>query len=130
MKNKRVLQFALAGLLMALALQLIGYRMDHTVPRIALGNQGIYNWLTLLFSPVAFFLRFGNPEAPIVAGWGTLLAVLSSNVFLYAAFCKAGQLFLARLQQKLVRENIPLMAQRHPERVIRLTSPQWKPRRA
>lgn len=130
MRNKRILQFALAGLLVAFALQVGGYRMDHAVPRVTLGNQGIYNWFTLFFSPVAFFLRLRNPEGPIVAGWGVFLVVLSSNVLLYAAFCKAGQLFFERLQQKLVHENIPQMAQRYPERVIRLASPAWKPRRA
>jgi len=130
MKNKRVFQFALAGLVVALALQMAGYRMDHAVPRIPLDNQVIYNWLTLFFSPVAFFLRIGSPEGPIVGGWRTFFAVLASNAFLYAALYCIAQAFFVRLQIKLAHENIPALVQLHPERVIRVTSPNWKSRRA
>jgi len=130
MKNKRVIQFALAGLLIALALQLAGYRLDHAAPRATLENQTLYNWLTLFFSPVAFFLRLGNPDAPIVAGWTTFFAVLLSNGLLYAAFCRICQAFFLRVQYKLAHENITVAAKLHPERVVRLACPQWKPRRA
>ena len=130
MRNKRIWQFAIAGSVMALTLQGIGYWMDHMAPRIPLGNQFFYNWLALLFSPLGFFLRFGNPDGPIVAGWTSFLAVLLSNVALYTASCKIGQLCFAHLAQRLVGENIPRVAQRHPERIIRLASPDWKPRRA
>jgi len=130
MKNKRVFQFAIAGLLAALALQLVGYRLDHAVPRLALENQVLYNWLTLFFSPVAFFLRLANPDGAIVGGWTTFLAVLISNVVLYAAFCRACQVFFARLQHKLTHENIQVTAKLHPERVIQLSLPNWRPRRA
>ena len=130
MMNKRVLQFALAGLLIALALQVGGYRIDHAAPRAALGDQVAYNWLTLLFSPVAFFLRLGNPGGPIVAGWSSFLVVLITNALFYAAFCRVAQAFVLRFQVKLAHENIPALAQRHPERIIRLSAPHWKPRRA
>jgi len=127
--NKRVFQFALAGLLAALALQLAGYHLDHTVPRLTLENQAFYNWLTLFFSPVAFFLRLANPDGPIVAGWTTFLVSILSNAFLFAAFYRACQAFLLRLQYKLAHENISVVAKLHPERVIHLPSPNWRPRR-
>ncbi len=130
MRNKRVLQFSLAGLLIALALQVAGYLIDHAVPRIALGDQAVYNWLTLLLSPASFFLRLGDPEGPIVAGWSSFLVVLPSNALLYAVSCRAAQAFLLRFQVKLAHENIPALAERHPERIIRLSTPHWKPRRA
>jgi len=130
MKNKRVFQFAIAGLLAGLTLELVGYRLDHLVPRLALENQVIYNWLTLFFSPVAFVLRLANPDGPIVGGWTTFFVALFSNVILYAAFCRAGQLFFARLQHKLTHENIPDAARLHPERVIRVSPPNWRPRSA
>jgi len=128
-KYKRAIQFALAGLLIALALQIVGYRFDHAVPRVTLERQALYNWLTLLSSPAAFFLRLGNPEGPIVAGWTTFFIVLFSNAILYAAFCRVCQLFLLRLRHKLAFEDISLVTQRHPERVIPLASPDWRPRR-
>jgi len=129
MKNKRVFQFALAGLVIAVALQIAGYRLDHAVPQVPLENQALYNWLTLFFSPIAFFLRFGNPDGPIVAGWTTFFIVLLSNIFLYALFCRVCQAFFLRLQYKLAHENIPFVAKLHPERVIRLALPNWRPRR-
>jgi len=130
MKNKRVVQFALAGLLIALALQLKGYQLDHAVPRVALQNQTLYNWLTLFFSPVAFFLRLGKPDVPIVSGWITSLIVIFGNALVYAAFFHFCQALFLRLQYKLAHENIPLVAKCHPERVIRLSLPDWRPRRA
>ena len=130
MKNKRVLQFALAGLLIALILQVAGYRLDHAISPVALENQALYNWLTLFFSPVAFFLRLGNPDGPIVAGWATFFAVLLTNGLLYAAFCQVCQAFRLRLQYKLAHENIPVVAELHPERIVRLRLPYWRPRRA
>ena len=130
MRNKRVLQFALAGLLIALALEVAGYGMDQAVPRTALGDQAVYNWLTLLFSPFALILRLSNPEGPIVAGWNSFFVVLLANAFLYALLCRGAQMFLLRFQVKLTHENIPALADRHPERIIRLASPNWRPRRA
>lgn len=130
MKNKRVFQFAIAGLLIGLTLQVVGYRLDHVVPRPALENQALYNWLTLFFSPVAFFLRLANPDGPIVASWTTFSAVLLSNAILYVAFCRACQVLFARLQYKLTHENISVAAKLHPERIIRLSLPNWRPRRA
>jgi len=130
MKNARVFQFAAAGLLVALVLQLAGYSLDHTVPRVTLENQALYNWLTLFFSPMAFFLRLGNPEGPIVAGWATLFIVLTSNAFLYAVLWGTGRAFIHRLRYKIAHENISLVADRHPERVIRISLPNWRPRRA
>jgi hypothetical protein len=56
--------------------------MDQAVPHIPLGNQVVYNRLTLCFLPVAFFLRLGSPDAPIFAGWSTFLVVLFSNVLM------------------------------------------------
>jgi hypothetical protein len=129
MKNNRVVQFALAGLLIALALQLAGYRLDHTAPRVTLQDMALYNWLTLLFSPLAFFLRLGDPEGPIVAGWKTSVAVLVSNAVIYAAFCGVCQAILMRLRVKLTYEKLPFAAQLHPERVIRVASPNWRHRR-
>jgi len=129
MKNKRVLQFGLVGLLTALTLQLVGYRLDHAVPRVALESQMLYNWLTLFFSPVAFFLRLGNPDTPVATGWTTFFIILLSNGLLYAAFCRICQAFFFHLQYKLAHENIPVVAKLHPERVTRLASPEWKPRR-
>jgi hypothetical protein len=130
MNNKRTFQFAFAGLLTATVLQAVGYRMDLSVPHIPLGNQVVYNWLTLCFSPVAFILRLGNPDAPIFAGWSTFSVVLFSNVILYSAFCKFCQVFLGRLSQKLAFERgmIPARAYSKPE--FRMVDSKWKPRRA
>lgn len=127
--NKHALQFALAGLLIALVLQLVGYLLDHAAPRLTLENQVLYNWLTLVLSPVAFFLRLGDADGPIVAGWTTFLITLFTNALLYAVFCGVCQALLLRLRIKLAHENIPVVAQLHPERVIRLASPNWRPRR-
>ena len=124
------MQFALAGLLIALALEVAGYYMDQAVPSIPLGDQVVFNWLTLFFAPLAFILRLSNPEGPIVAGWSSFFVVLLMNAFLYAILCRAAQTFLLRFQVKLTHENIPALAQRHPERIIRLASPNWRPRRA
>lgn len=124
------MQFALAGLLIALALEVAGYRMDQAVPSIPLGDQVVFNWLTLFFAPLAFILRLSNPEGSIVAGWSSFFVVLLTNAFLYAILCRAAQTFLLRFQVKLTHENIPALAQCHPERIIRLASPNWRPRRA
>lgn len=43
MNNKRVFHFAFAGLLVALVLQAVGYRMDLAVPHIKMGDQVHYN---------------------------------------------------------------------------------------
>jgi hypothetical protein len=130
MKNKRAIQFALAGLVVTLALQIVGYRLDHAVPPVTLENQAIYNWLTLFFSPAAFLLRLGDPDAPIFAGWITFTIVLSSNGLLYAALYGVFQAFRLRLQYKLAHENIPVIAELHPERIVRVSIPNWRPRRA
>ena len=128
MKNTRVLRFAMGGLVLALALEAWGYAMDHTVPRPLLGDQVLYNWLTLWLSPLGFFLRLSNPDGPIVASVRSFLAVVLSNALLYGVLSKAGQLCFARLRQKLLHENIALVAKSHPERIIRLVAPNWKPR--
>jgi len=129
MNNKRMVQFALAGLLTALVLQAVGYRMDLTVPRIQLGNQAVYNWLTLCFTPGAFFLRLGNPDGPIFAGWSTFVVVLFSNVILYAGFCKFCQAFFARLGQKLAYENGMTPARSYSKPAFRLVDSKLKARR-
>jgi hypothetical protein len=129
MKNKRVFQFAFAGLLTALVLQAVGYRMDLAVPHIQLGNQIVYNWLTLCFFPVAFFLRLGNPNAPLFAGWSTFVIVLFSNVLLYAGFCSFCQVFFARLGEKLANENGMTLARSYSKPTFRLVDSKWKPRR-
>jgi hypothetical protein len=126
MKNKRMFQFALAGLVTALSLQAVGYRMDQDVPHIQLGNQAVYNWLTLCFSPVAFFLRLGNPDAPIFGGWGTLLIALFSNVVLYAAICRVCQVLFGRLTQKLAYENGMVLARVYSKPVCRLVDSKLK----
>ena len=128
MKNKRIFQFAMTGLLLAFALEAWGYAMDYVAPRPLLGDPALYNWLTLLLSPLGFFIRLGNPEGPIVTGWRSFLAVVMSNALLYAVLCKAGQLCFTRLHQKLLHEDIPVVAKSHPERIIRLAAPDWKPR--
>jgi hypothetical protein len=129
MKNKRMSQFAFAGLLTALVLQAVGYRIDQAVPRIPLGNQIVYNWLTLCFSPVAFFLRLASPEAPIFKGWSSLLVVLFSNVILYAAFCKLCQIFFGRLAEKLAYEHGMVPARAYSKPAFRMVDSKWKPRR-
>lgn len=129
MKNKRVLQFALAGVVIALALLLAGCLLDHVAPRVTLENQALYNWLTFFFSPVAFFLRLDNPDAPIVAGWITFFVVLFSNGLLYAASYSLCRAFFLRLQYKIAHENIPVVVELYPERVVRLRLPNWRPRR-
>jgi hypothetical protein len=129
MKNKRMFQFAFVGLLTALVLQAVGYRMDLAVPHIQLGNQVVYNWLTLCFSPVAFFLRLGNPDAPIFAGWSTFVIVLFSNVLTYAAFCRFCQIFFARLREKLAYENGMTLARSYSKPAFRLVDSKLKPRR-
>jgi hypothetical protein len=113
MKSKRIIQFALAGLLIALLLQAVGYRLDHAAARIPLASQALYNWLTLLFSPLAFFLRLGNPDAPLAAGWATFLVILFTNASLYGTLCKLCQLFFLRLRQKLKHES-PLVPAETP----------------
>jgi hypothetical protein len=130
MKSKRIIQFALAGLLIALILQAIGYRLDHAAARMPLASQALYNWLTLFLSPLAFFLRLGNPDGPIWAGWTTFLAVLLGNAILYAVLCKTGQLLSRRVQYKLAHENLSLLAKTYPEHVIHLAAPDWRHRRA
>jgi hypothetical protein len=129
MKDKRMFQFAFAGLLTALVLQAVGYRMDLTAPHIQLGNQVVYNWLTLCFSPVAFFLRLGNPDAAIFAGWGTFAVVLFCNVLLYAGFCRFCQVFFARLGEKLAQANGMTLARSYSKPAFRLVDSKWKPRR-
>lgn len=126
MHNKRMLQFAFAGLLTALVLQAAGYRMDLAVPHIQLGNQIIYNWLTLWFTPAAFFLRLGNPDAAIFAGWGTFAVVLFSNVLLYAGFCKTCQIFFVCLGQKLAYENGMILARSYSKPTFRLVNSKLK----
>jgi hypothetical protein len=130
MKNNRMSQFAFAGLLTALVLQAVGYRMDQAVPHVQLGNQVAYNWLSLCFSPVAFFLRIASPAAHIFNGWSSFLVVLFSNVILYAAFCKLCQVFFGRLAEKLAYEYkmVPARAYSKPE--FRMVDSKWKPRRA
>jgi hypothetical protein len=127
MKNKRMSQFAFAGLLTALVLQAVGYRVDQAGSHIPLGNQVAYNWLTLCFSPVAFFLRIASPEAPIFKGWSSFLVVLFSNVILYAAFCKLCQVFFGRLAEKLACEHgmVPARAYSKPE--FRMVDSKWRP---
>ncbi len=93
MKNKRMLQFAIVGLLAAMVLQAVGYRMDQAAPHFKLEDQVFYNWLTLLFSPLAFLLRLHAPDGPIVLNWKFFLVALFGNVILYAAVCKALQVF-------------------------------------
>jgi hypothetical protein len=129
MKNKRMFQFAFAGLLTALVLQAVGYRMDLAVPHIQLGNQVVYNWLTLCFAPVAFFLRLGNPDAPLFAGWSTFVIILFSNVLTYAAFCRFCQIFFTRLGEKLAHENGMTLARIYSKPAFRLVESKWKPRR-
>jgi hypothetical protein len=129
MKNKRMSQFAFAGLLIALVLQAVGYRIDQAVPHIPLGNQLAYTWLTLCFSPVAFFLRLASPEAPIFKGWSSLLVVLFSNVILYAALCKLCQIFFGRLAQKLAYEHGMVPARAYSKPAFRMVDSKWKPRR-
>jgi len=130
MKNKRMSQFAFAGLLTALVLQAVGYSMDQAVPHIQLGNQVAYNSLTLFLSPVAFFLRIASPDAPIFKGWSSLLVVLFSNVILYAGLCKFCQIFFGRLAEKLTYEHgmVPARAYSKPE--FRMVNSKWKPGRA
>jgi hypothetical protein len=129
MKNKRMFQFAFAGLLTALVLQAVGYRMDLAVPHIQLGNQVAYNWLTLCFAPVAFFLRLGNPDAPLFAGWSTFVIVLFSNALMYAGFCRFCQIFFARLEEKLAHENGKTLARSYSKPAFRLVDSKWKPGR-
>jgi hypothetical protein len=129
MKNKRMFELAFAGLLIALVLQAVGYRLDLAVPHIRLGNQVVYNWLTLCFSPVAFFLRLGNPDGPIVAGWSTFLVVLFSNAILYAAYCRFCQVLVVRLKQKLAYEDRILLARSYSKPICRLVDSKWRPRR-
>jgi hypothetical protein len=130
MKNKRMTQFAFAGLLTALVLQAVGYRIDQAFPHIQLGNQVVYNWLTLCFSPVAFFLRLGNPDAPIFAGWSTFFVVIFSNVILYAGFCKFCQVFFGRLAEKLAFEQGMVPARAYSKPQFRMVDSKWKPGRA
>lgn len=129
MKNTRMFQFAFAGLLTALVLQAVGHRMDVTVPHIQIGNQVVYNWLTLCFTPVAFLLRMGNPDAPIFAGWTTFAVILFSNVILYAGFCKFCQIFFVRLGQKLAYENGMALARSYSKPSFRLVDSKMKARR-
>jgi hypothetical protein len=129
MKNKRMFQFAFAGLLTALVLQAVGYRMDLAVPHIQLGNQIVYNWLTLCFTPAAFFLRMANPDAAIFAGWSTFVIVLFSNVLLYAGFCRFCQVFFARLGEKLAYGNGMALARIYSKPAFRLVDSKLKTRR-
>jgi hypothetical protein len=129
MKNKRMFQFAFAGLLAALVLQAVGYRMDLALPRIQIGNLFAYNWLTLCFTPVAFFLRMGNLDAPIIEGWSTFAIVLFSNVLLYAGFCRFCQVFFARLAEKLAYENGMIPARNYSKPSFRLVGSKLKARR-
>lgn len=129
MKNKRMVQFAFAGLLTALVLQAIGYRMGLAVPHTQLGNQIVYNWLTLCFTPVVFFLRMANPDTAIFAGWSTFAVVLFSNVLLYAGFCRFCQVFFARLGEKLANENGMTLARIYSKPAFRLVDSKLKPRR-
>jgi hypothetical protein len=129
MKNKRMFQFAFAGLLTALVLQAVGYRMDLAAPHIQLGNQLVYNWLTLCFTPIAFLLRTGNPDAPIFTGWSTFAIVLFSNVLLYAGFCRFCQVFFARIGLKLAHENRMVLARSYSKPTFHLVNSKLKPRR-
>lgn len=129
MKNKQLFQFAFAGLLAALVLQAVGYRMDLAVTHVHLGNQVAYNWLTLCLTPVAFFLRLGNPDAPLFAGWSTFAVVLFSNALMYAGFCRFCQIFFARLGEKLALENGMTLARSYSKPAFRLVDSKLKPRR-
>ena len=130
MKNKRMVQFAFAGLLTALVLQAVGYRMNLVAPSIQLGNQIVYNWLTLCFSPVAFFLRMGNPHAAVFTGWSTFSVVLFSNVLLYAGFCRFCQVLFARLGEKLAHENGMTLARVYSKPTFHLVDSKMKAWRA
>jgi len=116
-------------LLTALVMQAVGYRMDMAVPHIQLGNQAVYNWLTLCFTPVAFFLRMGNPDAPIFGGWSTFVVVLFSNVLLYAGFCRFCQVFFVRLNQKLSYENGMALARSYSKPAFHVVDSKLKARR-
>ncbi len=129
MKNKRMLQFAFAGLLAAVVLQAVGYRIDQAVPHIKLENQVLYNWLTLFLSPLAFFFRLDAPDGPIALSWKSFLVALFSNVILYAAVCKACQVSFGRLQQKLANEDALLSADSRSGRASQLAASEWNPRR-
>jgi hypothetical protein len=128
MNNKRVLQFAFAGLLVALALEAVGYRMDLAVPHLKLEDQVLYNWLTLCFSPATFFLRLGAPDGPIAASRTTFFAALFSNFVLYAAFYKGGQILIVRLKQKLAHENALLVARSRSRQARRLARSEFETR--
>src|SRR5271165_5998893 len=84
MANLCILQFALAGLLTAMALQAIGFGIYRTAPHNGLDNQVLYNWLSLLFAPVSLLPRLTNPDAPLFASWSTALLVAIGNTAYYA----------------------------------------------
>lgn len=128
MNNIRMFQFAFAGLLIAIILQAAGYRMNVAVPHIKLGDQVLYNWLTLGFSPAAFFLRLSVPEGPIVASWKTFFVVLFSNFILYAAFCKVAQILIVRLKQKLAHEDALILARSRSNPARSLAPSGFEPR--
>jgi len=105
MRDKRVVQFLVTGLLAALVLQSVGYFLDHSRPRLALEELLVFNWLNLLFAPVSFLARLANPDSAAVYPWPAFFLVLIGNGFSYGAACKLLQLFFTRMAHKLVYEE-------------------------
>jgi hypothetical protein len=86
-RKLRVARVAAVGAFVSLSLAAIGYRLDTAVPAISLDRQILYNWLTLLLSPISFLLRLKEPDSAIVPGIFFVLIAAASNAALYAFLC-------------------------------------------
>ena len=107
MKKPRTLQFAATGAVISLVFVAIGHRMDAAVPAITLDHQVLYNWLGLVLSPASFFLRFTDPDAPIVGSLSFAATVIAINAMWYAA---ARHLYLGVLQLSSTTSSVTLPA--------------------
>jgi hypothetical protein len=111
-KNSRILQFAFAGLLLALSLQAAGYAIDHSALHGGIDTRVLYNWLSLLLAPISLLPRLTNPDAPLFNSWPTTLLVVFGNSIYCAALCKLLQLLFLRLSRNLPDGNRVLVKQK------------------
>lgn len=127
MKNNRIFQFAVAGFSTALLLLAVGYAADHAAVRVPLEEQVLYNWLSLLFTPIIVLFRLTNPDGPIVASWSAAVICMLVNAGYYALSGKFCQIVFSRLSYKLRHEenlgiySAPALLRRVPSSALDLS---------
>src|SRR5258708_11144895 len=100
-KMGRATRAAMAGMLVALAIQGIGMLLDRTAGVARVENHVLLNWLNLLFAPFSFISRMYDPDGPMAVSWSGFPLVVFANACYFVASAKVLDLIFRRALRKL-----------------------------